>query len=185
MDEFWKNNGSTILVGVITAIVVLILSEPIKAAFRKIGTWIEYSFQSLGFGFRKRYYRALVEAHQWLQLIGIYDPSALHKPRLKEVFIHLRVNTAKESPTVLWNRIFSDKEKRIVILGQPGTGKSTLLDYLVLIFAGYVSPSLRADLGKPLPIFVRLRDLGTQSLLQLIESPANVRLKKVPAGFFG
>jgi len=31
MDEFWKNNGDKVLVGVVTAIVILILFEPIKA----------------------------------------------------------------------------------------------------------------------------------------------------------
>ena len=55
MDEFWKNNGDKVLVGVVTAIVILILSEPIKALFKKIGNWIEKAFQSLGFGFQKRY----------------------------------------------------------------------------------------------------------------------------------
>ncbi len=184
MDDFWKNNGSTILVGVVTAIVVLILSEPIKALFKKIGTWFDGFFQSLGFGFQKRYYRALIHAHQWLKLIGIYNPSDLHAPRLKEVYVSLRVNTAKESPTILWNRVFNEKEKHIVILGQPGAGKSTLLDYLTLIFTGHINYPLRADLKKPLPIFVRLRDLGTRQLLQWLESPANVGLKKVPAGYF-
>jgi len=184
MDEFWKNNGDKVLVGVITAILVLFLSEPIKVAFKKIGAWFEGFFQSLGFGFQKRYYRALINGHEWLKLIGIYNPSDLHAPRLQEVYISLRMNTAKEAPTVLWNRIFNDKEKHMVILGQPGAGKSTLLDYLTLIFTGHINHSLRANLKNPLPIFVRLRDLGTQSLLQLIESPDNVGLKKIPAGYF-
>ena len=184
MDEFWKNNGSTILVGVIMLILGAILTEPIKALFKKIGTWIESFLQSLGFGFQKRYYHALISAHEWLKLIGIYNPSDLHAPRLQEVYISLRMNTAKESPTVVWNRMFNDKEKQMVILGGPGAGKSTLLDYLTLVFTGHINHSLRNDLKNPLPIFVRLRDLGTGSLLQLIESPANVGLKKVPAGYF-
>jgi formylglycine-generating enzyme required for sulfatase activity/energy-coupling factor transporter ATP-binding protein EcfA2 len=184
MDAFWKNNGDKVLVGVITAIVILVFSEPIKALFKKIGTWLESFFQSLGFGFQKSYCRALIKSHEWLKLIGIYNPSDLHAPRLKEVYISLRLNTAKEAPTVVWNHIFNDKEKHIVILGQPGAGKSTLLDYLTLVFAGQINHPLRTDLKNPLPIFVRLRDLGTQPLLQLIESPANVGLKKVPAGYF-
>lgn len=43
---------------------------------------------------------------------------------------------------------------------------------------------MRADLGKPLPVFVRLRDLGARSLLELIESPDNAGLKKIPSGYF-
>jgi formylglycine-generating enzyme required for sulfatase activity/energy-coupling factor transporter ATP-binding protein EcfA2 len=184
MGDFWTNNSDEIIVGLIMLLAGVLLAKPLEALFKRMGTWLESFFQSLGFGFQKRYYRALIQAHQWLKLIGIYNPSDLHAPRLKEVYISLRLNTAKESPTVLWNRVFNEKEKHVIILGQPGAGKSTLLDYLTLIFAGHISHSLRADLGKPLPIFVRLRDLGTQSLLQWIESPANVGLKKVPAGYF-
>ncbi|HUG33526.1 MAG TPA: hypothetical protein VMJ90_02060 [Anaerolineales bacterium] len=82
MDEFWKNNGDKIQVGVITAIIVLFLSEPIKALFKKIGNWIEKIHHSLGFGFQKRYYHALIEGHKWLKLRSIYNPSDLQSPRL-------------------------------------------------------------------------------------------------------
>ena len=37
-DEFWKNNGSTILVGIIMLVLGAILTDPIKALFKKIGT---------------------------------------------------------------------------------------------------------------------------------------------------
>ena len=188
MDGFWKNNGDKILVGVITAIVILVLSEPIKALFKQFGNWIEKIFQSLGFGFQKRYYHALNEAHKWLKLIGIYNPADLHAPRLQEVYISLRLNTAKESPAVAWDHVFDDKEKHIVILGQPGTGKSTLLDYLTLVFTGQINHSLRSRLHNPLPIIVHLRDLGKsdskQSLLSLVESSENVGLKNIPSGYF-
>lgn len=184
MGDFWTNNSDAIIVGVIMLLAGVLLAKPLEALLKRIGAWLEGFFQSLGFGFQKNYYRALVKAHQWLKLIGIYNPADLHAPRLKEVYVSLRMNTAKESPPVPWNRIFNDKEKHIVILGQPGAGKSTLLDYLTLIFTGHISHPLRADLKNPLPVFVRLRDLGTQSLLQLIESPDNVGLKKVPPGYF-
>ena len=188
MADFWKNNGDKVLVGVITAIVILILSEPIKAIFKKIGDGIERFFQSLGFGFQKRYYHALIEGHKWLKLIGIYNPADLHAPRLQEVYISLRLNTARESPTIVWDHVFDDKEKHMVILGQPGAGKSTLLDYLTLVFTGQINHALQTRLGKPLPIFVRLRDLGKsdskQSLLSLIESAENIGLKNIPSGYF-
>lgn len=188
MNDFWVNNGDKILVGIITAIVVLFLSEPLKALFKKVGIWVETGFQSLGFGFQKRYYHALIEGHKWLKLIGIYNPADLHAPRLQEVYISLRLNTAKDSPNVVWSHVFNDNEKHMVILGQPGAGKSTLLDYLTLIFTGFIKHPLPVQLGKPLPIFVRLRDLGKtdvkQSLLGLIESSDNIGLKNVPAGYF-
>lgn len=148
MQDFWNNNGDKVLVGVITAIVVLLLSEWIKALFKKLGSWIETGFQALGFGFEKRYYHALNENHQWLKLIGIYNPADLHAPRLREVFISLRMNTAKDSPAVTWDHIFNGAEKHMVIVGQPGAGKSTLLDYLTLVLTGYIPHPLREGLGQ-------------------------------------
>jgi hypothetical protein len=99
MEEFWKNNGSTIIVGVIMLILGALLTDPIKALLKKIGAWLESFFQSLGFGFQKRYYRALINSHEWLKLIGIYNPFGLHAPRLKEVYVSLKMLAAKESPT--------------------------------------------------------------------------------------
>lgn len=189
MQNFWINNGNTILVGVITAIVVLILSEPIKAVFRKFGHWIEIAFRAAGFGFQKKYYRSLIKSHQWLKLIGVFDRTNLYSPRLSEVYISLKLNTAKDSPKLNWDKIFDpDFGKHIVILGQPGAGKSTLLDYLVLILTGNVKNPLFYDLGKPVPVFVHLRDIGSHnnpgSLIRLIDSPANSNLEKIPSGFF-
>lgn len=42
------------IVGVVTAIVVLILSEPIKALLKKIGVGLGRLFDRLGWRFRKR-----------------------------------------------------------------------------------------------------------------------------------
>lgn len=147
MDKFWQNNGDKIIVGVVTAIVILILSEPIKALFKKLGKWLETIFQSVGLGFKKRYCCALQENHQWLQLIGIYDRTQLHPPRLQSVYVSLRMAAADadDSPRFPWDRIFSGTRRQMVILGQPGAGKTTLLDYLVLILTGHVpTPTAQA-----------------------------------------
>jgi len=83
---------------------------------------------------------------------------------LKNVFISLSLISDAESAgsRFSWEKIFFGKEKNLVILGQPGTGKSTLLDYLILILTGHVAHPLRQRLGKPLPLFANLRDYGTQ-----------------------
>ena len=184
MDSFWLIDTGTVIGALIMLVLGIVLAKPLEALINRIGKWLDGFLQSLGFGFQKRYYEALIKSHQWLKLIGIYIPSDLHAPRLREVYISLHLNTVKDAPTVLWNKIFNEREKHIVILGQPGSGKSTLLDYLTLVFTGDIYHPLRADLKNPLPVFVRLRDLGTQSLLTLIESPENAGLKKVPAGYF-
>jgi len=188
MQDFWTNKGNDFILALIMLILGVILAKPLEAFLKWLWKKLEAGFQSLGFGFQKRYFRALNENHQWLKLIGIYNPADLHAPRLREVFISLRMNTAKDAPAVTWDHIFNGAEKHMVIVGQPGAGKSTLLDYLTLVLTGYISHPLRARLGKPVPVFVRLRDLGTteasQNLLNLIESPANIGLKRVPSGYF-
>ena len=189
MNNFWSNNSDTILVGVITAIIVLILSEPIKTGLKSLGGWLETNFQAFGFGFQGKYFRALIASHQWLKLIGVYNSSDLYPPRLQEVYVALKVSSSKESPRSSWEQIFEiSNGKHIVILGQPGSGKSTLLDYLVLILTGHINHPLTTYIGKLIPIFVRLRDAGknkgTDSILTLIESPKNSGLNYYPKGFF-
>ncbi|HSS49608.1 MAG TPA: hypothetical protein VLX28_11750, partial [Thermoanaerobaculia bacterium] len=57
----WQQNWDKIVVSIVTAIVVLIFSEAIKAGFKKIGQWIENTFAGLGLRFRKRYLSALAD----------------------------------------------------------------------------------------------------------------------------
>jgi hypothetical protein len=41
ISGFWQQNGDKIVVSVITAVLVLVFSEPIKALFKELGGWIE------------------------------------------------------------------------------------------------------------------------------------------------
>ena len=174
-----------VIVSVVTAILVLILSEPIKALLKKIGTGFGRLFDGLGWRFRKRYPEALAEKHRWLKLIGVYNSADLHPPRLQEVYVSLRVAAAKEEDGLrfAWSEIFQPDEKRLVILGSPGAGKTTLLDYLVLVFTGHLRHVLRERLGKPFPLYARLRELGTEGAESLTALLGRTPLEKIPADF--
>jgi formylglycine-generating enzyme required for sulfatase activity len=179
-----------VIVGVVTAvlasILTLIFSEPIKAFLKKIGGWISGFFGRLGWRFPKRYLAALADRHRWLKLIGVYNSADLHPPRLQEVYVSLRVAAAKgeDGPRFAWSEIFQPDQKRLVILGSPGAGKSTLLDYMVLVFTGHLRHTLRDRLGKPFPLFARLRELGTEGADTVPALLAKaVPLEKVPADF--
>jgi hypothetical protein len=183
---FWQQNGDKILVSVITAVLVLVFSEPIKALFKKLGGWIESFFAGFGWRFRKRYLAALADRHRWLKLIGVYNQADLHPPRLQEVYVSLRVAAAHgdDGPRFGWNEIFDPKERRLAVLGSPGAGKSTLLDYLVLVFTGQIRHPLRDRLRRPFPLYGRLRELGSEGsetlpVLLAKSSP----LRHVPAGY--
>jgi predicted NACHT family NTPase len=183
---FWQQNRNAILLSIVTAIVVLILSESIKALLNKLWNWIENSLSGLGLRFRKRYLDALANRHRWLKLIGVYNQADLHPPRLQEVYISLRVAAGRDEdgPRFGWNEIFGPEERRLAILGSPGAGKSTLLDYLVLVFTGALRHPLRDRLRRPFPLIARLRELGspgTETLTALLAKSSP--LKQIPAGY--
>ena len=185
-QSFWEANGDKIVVGVVTAIVVLVFSETIKSLLKRLEAWIERAFEGIGWRFRKRYLAALANRHRWLKLIGIYHSADLHLPRLQEVYVSLRLAAAKaaDAPRSAWPEIFQLAEKKLVILGSPGAGKSTLLDYLVLVFTGHIRHSLRERLGRPFPMYARLRELGDSGAESLPELLAkSVPLKKIPSSF--
>lgn len=76
-SAFWQANQNVILASIITAIAVLLISEPLKAGMKKLGKGLESFFSHLGIGFRKTYLRAISNQHCWLPLIGIYN-KAIH-----------------------------------------------------------------------------------------------------------
>ncbi|HSG43522.1 MAG TPA: hypothetical protein VLA72_10255, partial [Anaerolineales bacterium] len=116
-----------ILIGVITAIVVLILSESIKAGLKKIGEWGMWLFQSFGFGVTETYYRALTFDKINLPLIGRYKDIA-DPPKLEQVYISLKLNSETNTETIGWESLFRKTNKRIALIGLPGVGKTTLLN---------------------------------------------------------
>jgi hypothetical protein len=135
------------LTAVVTAILTLLLAEPLKALLKKLGQGIEQGFQRLAPRRTGAYLRALGEEHQWLKLIGVSNRVDLHPPRLREVYVSLRLaaSRAEEATRLGWEQILSREEggRRVVFLGSPGAGKSTLLDYLVLVFTGVIRHPLR------------------------------------------
>jgi formylglycine-generating enzyme required for sulfatase activity len=182
MDEFWKNNGDKVLVGVITAIIVLFLSEPIKALFKKIGTWLEAFLQSLGFGVKKRYYDTLTVNRENLKLIGTYEDRE-KPPKLENVYISLKLDLEGDARSDDWTKVFKKSKKHIAIKGMPGAGKTTLLDYLILIFTGHINHPLRKELGNPLPVYVRLRKLKRLQLKEFIGSREHCE-EEIPYRYF-
>jgi formylglycine-generating enzyme required for sulfatase activity len=182
--SFWQSHGEAILVSVITAILILLFSEPIKVIIEKISRWVDNSLSSRGMGFKKRYLRAIANEHRWLRLIGVPYHSP-HPPRLRSVFTSLFLNKALDTKTqkLKWDEVFSQEQKHIVLTGQPGAGKTTLLDYLVLIFSGEIVHSLTTQIGALIPVYVRLRDISdTLSLHDLIITPNFI--KNTPKGYF-
>ncbi len=187
--SFWETNGTTILVALVTAVLTLLLSEPLTKMLHAVMNWVSESFVALGIGFKKRYTEALARDHRWLKLIGISRNRTTSPPRLKHVFISLRFSSGEteDSASVRWEKLFIPnapaEQKRVVILGEPGAGKTTLLDYLNLVFCGEIPSAIPSALGNPLPVYVRLREVSKEtSLLNLITAPR--LMQRSPTGFF-
>ncbi len=181
---FWAQYRTTIVVAVLVAILIRIFGKWIDTAQTKLGAWIERTLQGFGYRATKRHLAGLVDEHRRLRLIGIYNRADLHPPRLREVYVSLRLAAGKDDARDFHlPEIFGGKDRRLVVLGPPGSGKTTLLDYLTLVFAGHVPSVLRKRLGRPLPLFARLRRLGEEgagTVLDLLRSSAPVSL---PEGY--
>jgi hypothetical protein len=106
---FWEQNRNTILVGILMFVLTLLLSDPIKAVGKKLGERVENAFAGLGLRFRKRYLAALADGHRWLKLIGVYNSTDLHSPRLQEVYVSLRLAATRgdDGPRFGWSEIFA------------------------------------------------------------------------------
>ena len=181
-----RDNWERLLVAIIGGIVVFVLRRPLEGFFDKIGKRINRRLEGFGWKFEKKYLAALARDHQRLKLIGFTD--RVHPPLLKDVYVSLRMSAAhnQESRRFNWQQMFALGNKQIVVLGQPGSGKSTLMDYLALIFSRQVPNTLPEQLDKPLPLFVRLRDIGKEgkTLLDLLNKPDCLTNIDTPRRFF-
>jgi Sulfatase-modifying factor enzyme 1/NACHT domain len=136
-------------------------------------------------GFPALYLAALAERHRRLDLLGAGGPA--DRPRLRQVHVTLRKAApgGGDGPRLHWSALLAPGEKRRwVILGSPGAGKSTFLDYLVLVCAGGLESGIPPPLARVFPLFARLRELGLEgigSLPALLAWPAP--LERVPADF--
>jgi HEAT repeat protein len=93
------------------------------------------------------------------------------------------------------DRIFSDRrQRRAVILGKPGTGKSTLVNYYALMVCTDRAAEVGLDGDKTLlPVVIRLRDWALRSQESLLDYcrwlaehglGAGKESSKLPPGFF-
>ncbi|GEM_PF-3370962 len=127
MGDFWQDIGNDFILALIMLLLGVILAKPLDALLKWIWKKIEAGFQSLGVGFQKRYYEALIEEHQRLKIIGTYS-KGVQPPRLKEIYVSLHVDSGarkgeeNDKPPISWEHIFDSDKKCIAILGKPGAG---------------------------------------------------------------
>jgi hypothetical protein len=156
MDAFLQDQGFKILagaIGVILSITIGVFLRPvIEASGKKIGVWL----RTLTSPFPRRYRAHLLE-HQ----ATMSDRGRITRPavslKLESVYVPLRVRARGRLPSTIGQAM--QAERRLVILGGPGGGKTTLLRYLVLTYARRLAYD-RLELGENLlPIFLSIQEL--------------------------
>ncbi|KAB8334199.1 NACHT domain-containing protein [Scytonema tolypothrichoides VB-61278] len=148
---------------------------------------------------KEDYLKKLISHLEKLRLIGI-DVPATERDRIEElenIFVmpdiqqeeHHRQNSTF-SPEKLLTQSSSEKSfDKLVLLGEPGSGKSTLMQYFALKIAKrqFQELGLSAEIDW-LPILIEIRELGKQSenyiLEHLQKSIASKYSIKIPNGFF-
>ncbi len=186
-ENLWDQYG---LVAVFVSILSLILGGLLRPVVDDWGERLQERLRGDNRRFRDRYVAALAAAHRYLKLVGIHGREGIPPPLLREVYVSLRMGGAgtglDEARTVSITEAFS-VHTCLLILGEPGAGKSTLMDWLTLVFANRIShPTLRR--GRDLlPVFLPLRNcVGDQRPLhELMGDPALLPMNiHPPKSFF-
>ena len=81
----------------------------------------------------------MAEEHRYLKLVGIYGKESVTRPPLKDVYVTLHMGSAQVENGASKGRALTvaqalTSHNKLLILGEPGSGKSTLMDRLVLVF---------------------------------------------------
>jgi predicted NACHT family NTPase len=81
------------------------------------------------------------------------------------------------------------QSQKVVLLGAPGSGKTTLMSYFAVMLAQQQPEKLGLAAEDWLPILIRIRDLTTQSDIGLLDyarqfAEKTLTVKSLPAGFF-
>jgi HEAT repeat protein len=171
MDLFtlWETYQNQIILVIITASMTIVITQILPWLVRKLIQLLSWIFQvKFTFArFEQRYLRQLMNEHKFLNIKGIVTkaPVAIE---LEDVYIGQRA-AARRSPVrqtasleaskvVALTEVLKDKS-RLVVIGAPGTGKTTFVSYLILKCAKKEARE-KLGFGKELiPIVISLRSL--------------------------
>jgi predicted NACHT family NTPase len=140
----------------------------------------------------------VVRQHRYIQFFGMAEVGAMAEVEMARVFVKPRLveaglerETKKPKPFATDRLVTAKKApRRVVILGGPGTGKTTLLEAIALAFAGGSDLGWAKGVPKLLPVFYRIRDLDQDrkphtTIWDCIQQQCSRRMgETLPAGFF-
>jgi hypothetical protein len=162
---FWSEYGDNIIIAAISLVFGVVLAKFWEQISTQLGkataNWL--GRLGSGWGFKKRYLGYLIEKYRVLNIRGMRakNPVAVE---LEQIYVSLGAQAPDAAPGHEMRPVQSIGEaiaqnKRLAILGGPGTGKTTLLVYLTLTFARAEGRTRLGLRKKWLPIYLRLGQL--------------------------
>ena len=205
--NFLVHYKTEITVAVITAIAALLFTEALPALLsflRNCGSYLLAVLRGRRkeYRFEKKYLTWLINENKFLVNVPSQLLTAEHlpkQPELESIFITLHLKRSNEAPVELPASELVKPGAKTVILGDPGSGKTTQLRYLCLTFARLAKTSFfnyknRRVLssrfqvkGNRIPILIYLNRLTDtdNNLLSAVERLLPESLSSIyPAGYF-
>lgn len=118
--------------------------------------------------FTTRYRNAAAAYHGQARFIGFPNQGTAPNARVSDLFVPLRMkprgetkNTAIRTTAEIAHLLLGPLQHgsaRVVVLGDPGSGKTTLSRFLVMLAAGAITMSGVEVRGEPLPLRIPFRD---------------------------
>ncbi len=192
--------------------------EFIESAGRKASFIKVITSRLLSEGYKGRYLEQLVEAHENLSFAGVPDAYGQNVVKLEDIFITLQAShripevdiladegglsalivdqrrpprdvPMRESIEILSVMDALKEHDKLMVLGAPGSGKTTFMKYLALTFAQNLS-SERLELDEErLPILITLQDiaeeLSKKTIAEVLSEHIKTQLQlEMPDGYF-
>ena len=138
----------------------------------------------------RKYNKDVLAWHGYVRFLGLPDLQNNPDVPLEELYVaqsiserYLTTDDAPEENDLLGPVEYLFSKKKIVVLGDPGSGKSTLINWFSWYLASNFSRKLPEDIGNKIPLPLVLRDLDLNQITDL-ESLINAFLKRPIAKSF-
>ena len=109
----------------------------------------------------------------------------------QQQFLLRKERAASVTPVSAVELLKSKDEKRVVVLGAPGAGKTTLMNYWVVMATSTTQGQADSlfGAGRCLPVLIRIRDLVREPDLSVLEflikfAKADLEVEEIPTDFF-